>query len=452
MLSSYNPATGEIVGTVSPTQVSEVSAVVAAAHVAQPSWDALGLAGRAASIEGAGPLFIERAEELGSLLTAEMGKPLREAVGEVKSCGTGLAEDLASMAAALAPEFLEDARTRTELVHVPFGVAAAITPWNFPISMCHWMVVPALMAGNAVVLKPSELTPLIAQAYVDVMNEVLPPGVLQIIHGDETQGRALVEDDVQLVAFTGSRAAGAQIMASAAPKLKRILLELGGKDPLIVLDDADVAAAARHAARGSFRNAGQVCVSTERIYVHRAVADEFERLLVEQVPSFVVGNGADPGTVVGPMITEAQADHVRRQVAAALDSGAQVLAGGDMGKGTFVHPTVLGALDHSMDIMRTETFGPIACVVRVDDNEQAIRLANDSIYALGAVVFGRDEQRASKVAHRLHAGMTGINRGVGGASGSPWVGARESGYGYHGGKAGQRQFAQARIVSRSRRD
>ena len=153
---------------------------------------------------------------------------------------------------------------------------------------------------------------------------------------------------------------------------------------------------------------------------------------------------------MGPMINEEQADHVRRQVADALASGARVLAGGDMGEGTFVHPTVLAGLDHSMDIMRTETFGPIACVVRVDDAEQAIQLANDSNYALGAVVFGRDEERASRVAHRLHAGMTGINRGVGGASGSPWVGARESGYGYHGGKAGQRQFAQARIVSRSR--
>ena len=450
MLSSFNPATGELVGSVSVTPASEVPVIVAAAHAAQRSWDSLGLMERASRIEGAGALFLERAEELGALLTAEMGKPLREAIGEVKSCGSGLAAELSSMADALEPEILEDARTRTELVHVPFGVAAAITPWNFPISMCHWMVLPALMAGNAVVLKPSEETPLIAQAYVDVMNEVLPPGVLQIVHGDEKQGRALVEADVQLVAFTGSREAGAQIMASAAPRLKRILLELGGKDPLLVLDDADVAAAARHAARGSFRNAGQVCVSTERIYVHRSVADEFERLLVEQVPSFVVGNGVDPETVVGPMINEEQAEHVRRQVADALASGARVLAGGDMGEGTFVHPTVLAGLDHSMDIMRTETFGPIACVVRVDDAEQAIQLANDSNYALGAVVFGRDEERASRVAHRLHAGMTGINRGVGGASGSPWVGARESGYGYHGGKAGQRQFAQARIVSRSR--
>jgi acyl-CoA reductase-like NAD-dependent aldehyde dehydrogenase len=446
-LKSFNPATGELVGEVPVTPVEEIPAVVARARAAHPAWRDMGAEKRRALLAEAGPKLLERADDLGLLLTREMGKPLREAVGEVKSCATGLAEELDEMVAALAPETFEDAHTRTTLYHDPLGVCAAITPWNFPISMPHWMVVPALMAGNTVVLKPSEETPLIAQAYADVLGESLPAGVLQVVHGDEAQGKALVAGDVDLIAFTGSREAGKHIMAEASRGLKRIILELGGKDPLIVLEDADVAKAAKFAATNSFRNAGQVCVSTERIYVKESVAEAFEAELARRASEMRSGDGLAPDTQVGPMVNARQRDFVLRQIDEAVGAGARVLAGGGTAAGNFVAPTVLAGVRDDMSVMRDETFGPVACVVRVRDDDEAVRLANDTPFGLGAVVFG-EEAHAEAVGRRLDAGMIGINRGVGGASGSPWVGAKQSGYGFHSGREGHRQFAQVRIVSR----
>lgn len=451
-ITSFDPATQEVVGVVPVTPVDAVADLVAAARAAQPAWEALGPRGRASCLVQAGPRFVERAAELGLLLSREQGKPLPEGVGEVRSCGAALAEELEEMVRAFEPERLVDARTDTELRHDPLGVCAAITPWNFPISMCAWMVLPALMAGNTVLLKPSEETPLIGQAYVDVLNEFLPPGVLQVVHGADDQGKALVAADVDLIAFTGSRDAGAHILGSAAPGLKRVILELGGKDPLVVLDDADVEQAAGFAVRNSFRNAGQVCVSTERIYVHEAIAEPFEQAVAAGARALVQGRGTDDGVQVGPMVNARQRDHVLAQLEQAVADGARVLAGGVGHHGNFVVPTVLAGLDHGMAIMQDETFGPVACIARFADDDEAVRLANDSPYGLGAVVFGADEERAGRVARRIRAGMVGVNRGVGGAQGSPWVGAKQSGFGYHGGIAGHRQFAQARIVSARRRD
>lgn len=447
LLESLNPATGDVVGTVPVTPTEDIPAIVARARAAQPAWEALGPRGRADLIRQVGPLFNERADDLGRLLSAEQGKPLREGVGEVRSVGH-IEGELEEMIEAFEPHELRDGRTVTEYRHDPLGVCAALTPFNFPASMISWMTLPALMAGNTVVLKPSEETPLIAQAYVDVFNEVLPEGVFQIVHGRADQGRALVADDVDMVAFTGSRATGRHILGAAAPGLKRVLLELGGKDPLVVLDDADVEKAAAFAVRSSFRNAGQVCVSTERIYVADALGDAFEAALVAGCEALVQGPFDAESVDVGPMIHPRQRDHVLRQIQEAVEQGASVAAGGAGHRGNFVTPTVLTGVDHSMDIMREETFGPVACVLRVADDDEAVRLANDSPYGLGAVVFGGDEERAAGVARRIRAGMVGINRGVGGAKGSPWVGAKESGVGFHGGIDGHRQFAQARIVSR----
>ncbi len=448
-LTSFDPATGAPVGSVPVTDPADIPGIVARARAAQPAWAALGPAGRADVLRGVADVFVQRADELGDLLCAEMGKPLKEARGEVRSCGgKGLHAELDEMVAALSPEVLQDGRTYTELLHEPFGVAAAITPWNFPIAMPHWMVLPSLMAGNAVVLKPSEETPLIAEAYADVLNAVLPPDVLQVVHGADDQGKALVAADIDLVAFTGSREVGKLIAEAAAPRLKRLVLELGGKDPLVILDDADLGKAVRFAVRNSFRNAGQVCVSTERIYVHEDVADAFEEAFAAGAAALTVGKGTDEGVDVGPMISERQRDHVLAQIDDAVAGGARVLAGGTGHRGQWVQPTILGVDDHGLDVMRRETFGPVACVVRVADDDEAVRLANDTPFGLGAVVFGGDEERAWGVARRIDAGMVGVNRGVGGAHGSPWVGVKESGYGYHGGRDGHRQFAQARIVSR----
>lgn len=448
-LVSFNPANGEEVGRVPITPAAEVGEVVARARAARGSWAELSPRERAAVLAPAGNRLAERAEELGALLTREMGKPLREGIGEVRGCGRSLEKSAGEMAEAFEPEPLEDDHTRSMLYFDPFGVCAAITPWNFPLAMPHWMVLPALMAGNTVVLKPSEETPLIAQAYVDTLTEFLPQDVLQIVHGADEQGRALVDADVDLIAFTGSRETGKKIMQAAAGSLKRVILELGGKDPLIVLEDADLDRAARFAVQNSFRNAGQVCVSTERIYVQESIAPQFEERMAKLMAEMKVGPGDQEGSEIGPMINERQRDHVLAQIDAAVRMGARVAAGGGH-EANFVRPTLLTGLREDMAIMREETFGPVACVVHFQDPEDAVRQANDTPFGLGAAVFGGDPERTRAVARRLEAGMIGINKGCGGASGSPWVGAKQSGYGYHGSKAGHRQFAQARVLSEPR--
>ncbi len=446
-LKSRNPSTGEVVGEVTITPVDDIPGLIERARAAQAAWAALGAKGRAEVILPAGERIIERSKELGQLLTKEMGKPIREAIGEIRSCGGDtLKAELDGMIEALAPDELEDAHTKTTIYHDPFGVCAAITPWNFPFAMPHWMVLPALMAGNTVILKPSEETPLIAQAYADILMEALPADVLQVVHGADDQGKALVESDVNLIAFTGSREAGKHILGSASRSLKRVILELGGKDPLIVLEDADVAAAGKFAARNSFRNAGQVCVSTERIYVDESIADEFVDKMIEETRKLVVGDGLEPGTRIGPMINERQRSHVLAQVDEAVSKGAKVVHGGESHRGNFVMPTILVDVTHDMGIAVDETFGPIACVSKVSGEDEAVDKANDTKFGLGAIVFGETE-RASKVARRLTAGMIAVNRDVGGPHGTPWVGAQESGYGFHGSRDGHRQFAQTRVVS-----
>jgi acyl-CoA reductase-like NAD-dependent aldehyde dehydrogenase len=449
-LESRNPATGEVVGHVSVTPVGEIAGIVARARAAQPAWAELGTAGRAEMLARAGSAMAERARDLARLVTLEMGKPLAEAVGEIQSCADETPDVLREVAEATAPEVLEDERVRSTIYRDPYGVCAAITPWNFPFSMPHWLVLPALATGNTVVMKPSEETPLVGQAYADLFREVLPPDVLQVVHGDETQGTALVAADIDLIAFTGSRAAGKHILAAAAHSLKRVILELGGKDPLIVLDDADLERAARFAARNSFRNAGQVCVATERIYVADEVADRFVDLLVAETGKYATGSGLDPATRVGPMVSAEQRDRVLHLLDQAVSMGARVATGGVGHHGNFVMPTVLVGVRPDMPIAREETFGPVACVSVVHGDDEAVALANDTPFGLGAVVFGGDAERTSRVARRLHAGMIGINQSVGGAKGSPWVGARESGYGYHSSRDGHRQFTQTRVLSTPR--
>ena len=447
-LVSRDPATGLPVGAVPVTPVDAIDAIVARARAAQPAWAALGADGRAACLAPLAAALRAAEPELARLITREMGKPVRDATGEVRAIADGLGHELAEMVAALAPTVVEDDRVSSTIVRDPLGVCAAITPWNFPVAMPHWMVLPALVAGNTVVLKPSEDTPLTGAAYAALVQALVPPDVLQVIHGADEQGKALVAADVELIAFTGSRAVGKHIMAAAAGGLKRLVLELGGKDPLLVLSDADVDAAAGFAARNSFRNAGQMCIATERIYVERAVAERFVARLVAEAGKYTVGNGLDPATRVGPLVNDRQRDHVVAQLASAVADGARVVHGGGH-RDRFVEPTVVVDVRPDMAIARDETFGPIACVAIVDDADAAVTLANDSRYALGAVVYG-EPTRAAAIAERLTAGMIGINQGVYGARGTPWVGARESGFGFHSSPDGHRQFAQTRVRSRPR--
>jgi len=445
-LKSLNPATGDVVGEVTITPVDDIPGLVATARAAQPAWQDLGMAGRLEILKRAGELLVARAADIGELACHEMGKPIREAKGEASFAAGNFSSDLDEIAEALAPEIRESKRVRSVMHRDGFGVAVCISPWNFPVLMPHQQVLPALAAGNTVLFKPSEETPLVGQAYADALLEVLPEGVLTVVHGADQQGKALVAADIDLIVFTGSRAAGKHILAAASGSLKRVILELGGKDPLVVLEGADVAAAAKFAAGSSFRNAGQVCISTERIYVADSIHDEFVNLLCTNVARMPQGDGAQAETRIGPMVNTGQREHVQTQVAAAVGQGAVVSWQGEELGGNYVAPVVLTGIDHSMDIAMDETFGPVACVIRVDSEAEAVSLANDTPYGLGAVVYGEIDD-ARRVARKLTAGMIGINQGISSAGGTPWVGARQSGYGFHSGRDGHRQFAQIRVLS-----
>ncbi len=446
-LKSYNPATGDLVGEVSVTPPDDIPGIVERSRAAQPAWEGLGHEGRSRLLMEAAESFRTRADEFGRLITQEMGKPLAEGVGEAKSLAN-VQHELDEIGEALAPETFDDRRNRSTVYHDPLGVCAAITPWNFPMSMPAWMVLPALAAGNTVILKPSEETPLSGQAYADVLNEKLPPDVLIVVQGADDQGKGLVDSDVDLIAFTGSRETGKHILRAASGGLKRVILELGGKDPMIVLESADLEKAAEFAALNSFRNAGQVCVSTERIFVPDVIADRFEALLVEATASMKQGDGLVEGVSVGPMVNAQQRSHVLAQLEAAVSEGAKVLAGGSGHRDNFVTPTVLTDVTDEMCIAKDETFGPVACVTRVGSDDEAVQKANATHFGLGAVVFGEDDERTAQVARQLKAGMIGINKAAGGARGTPWVGARQSGFGFHKSKDGHRQFTQTRVVTK----
>ncbi len=448
MLTSYNPSTGQQVGQVEITPVEMIDVVVARSKTAQSQWAEKALSDRLDALSAAGETLRQRAPEIATLLTKEMGKPLADAHSELRWITSAFDNEIEELREALKPEIITHDERKTTVFRDPFGIAVCISPWNFPLGMPHQQVLPALAAGNSVLLKPSEETPLTAQAYADCLLEHLPKDVLQVIHGNEQQGKALVAAEIDLVVFTGSKNAGVHILGEASKGLKRVILELGGKDPLVVLDGSDLKSAAKFAALNSFRNAGQVCVSTERIYVHDSVHDAFVDELVEVTKQMHVGDGLQDGIRIGPMISARQKAHVQEQVTQAVASGAQLHWSEGTDHGQFLGPMILTECSHDMAIAYDETFGPVACVYRVDDDAQAVQLANDTPYGLGAVVFG-PAQRARDVARKMTAGMIGINQGLASAGSTPWVGARHSGYGFHSGIEGHRQFAQVRVMSES---
>ncbi len=441
-LASYNPSNGELLGEVQITETALIEEIVNNAHAASKEWRKLALAERVALLEKAYAQLEPHLNEMAILLSKEMGKDLRRATGEMNGTTYGGSHIAHRAMAALKSTDLSGGR----IEYKALGVAAVISPWNYPLAMANNLIVPALVAGNAVVFKPSEETPLIAKAYVEHLNKVLPPNLLQIVYGDGEQGQALVESNVNIIAFTGSQAVGKKIMAVAAGQLKRLVMELGGNDPMIVMDDANLEAAVRFAVASSFENAGQMCVSTERIYVDEKIAEKFEELVTELAAAYQVGPWDMPDVNIGPMINAKQHGKVVEHIRDAESKGARLLLGGSQQEEPYIKPTVIADMTPDMLMERGETFGPVVAISRYTDINEAIRRANDSNYGLGAVVYGG--KQADDVAEQLEAGMIGVNQGVGGAGDAPWVGAKQSGFGFHGSAEGHRQFAQVRVISR----
>ena len=461
ILKSYNPADGTLIGEVQVTPVDEISAIVERAKTAQRQWAALDVDERIKILMEAYEVLGAKKREIGTLLSMEQGKDLRRGVGEVSGCAGSTGYVAAHVKNAIAP-VVRQGYGKTIVKYEPLGVCGIIAPWNYPVSMADWMIVPALTAGNAVVLKPSEETPLVAEAYVDALNEVLPENLLQIVFGDEEQGKALVQSKVDFIGFTGSLEAGRHIMKTAAETLKPLIMELGGKDPMIVLEDADIDDAAAFAISNSFENAGQMCISTERIFVHESIADEFIQRILAYLPYFKVGAYDDPQAQVGPIINDSQRARIISHIEDARAKGAQVILAQDgavlditdvnaypevaeLHPDRYILPTVVLDVTDDMLAAKEETFGPLVCITVYSDIEKAIGSANATDYGLGAVVFGGEN--AEKVAARLEAGMIGINTGASGGGDCPWVGAKMSSFGYHGSPDGHRQFTRPRVVN-----
>ncbi len=442
-IQSFDPSNGELLGEVNQTSAEEVTQTIHKAKAAQKAWRKLSMNERVLTIIKAYQQLDKYEESLSQLLAREMGKDIRRATGEATGAiymGQHYAEDAQR---ALNTRKLSGS---TELQYRPLGVVGVISPWNYPVMMANNLIVPALVAGNSVILKPSEETPLIAEAFFGELQKHLPENVLTVMQGDGETGKALVEGDIQMIAFTGSKATGQAIMRRAASKVKRLVMELGGKDPMIVMRDANLEQAARFAVAGSFENSGQMCTSIERIYVDDRIAEKFEQRVTEIANMYQIGPWDMPNVNIGPIINATQHRKIVDQLKDAKQKGATFLLGSSEQLERYIRPTVITGMTAEMKLETEETFGPVVSISRYSDIEDAIERANASEYGLGAVVFG--SQGVNDVADELDAGMVGINQGQGGSGDAPWVGAKQSGLGYHGSVDGHRQFAQVKVVSR----
>jgi acyl-CoA reductase-like NAD-dependent aldehyde dehydrogenase len=445
-----NPATEAVFAEAPQCSGAQLDAAVAAAKRAFTSWRRNEDARRHA-LRSAGERLQAHAQEIGRTLTLEQGKPLAQAVGEVNGAGLQL------KAAADMPipnEVTKDnAKVHIEISYRPFGVVACVTPWNFPILIATAKLAPALLAGNTVVLKPSPFTPLSTLQLGSVLSDVLPPGVLNVVSGDNDLGAQLTaHPDVRKISFTGSVATGKKVAQTAAADLKRVTLELGGNDPAIVLDDADIAAIAPRLFWASFLNSGQVCLAVKRIYAPEALMQPLLAALTKLAREVVVGDGLEPQTQLGPINNAMQLERVSALVSDAKRAGAVVHAGGErLGrKGYFYPPTVLSGLDDHAAIVAEEQFGPVLPVLPYKRIEDAIERANDTRYGLGASVWSPDLARAGEVAKQIDAGTVWINSHVALTQHAPFTGAKWSGIGEASGRWGLAAFLQKHVINTQR--
>ncbi|HYR86889.1 MAG TPA: aldehyde dehydrogenase family protein [Terriglobia bacterium] len=441
-----NPATGELVDRAAAATAEDVDRAIDAAQTAFKKWSAVPPPKRAEILFKAARMLMEREKELARLLTQEQGKPLREAVLEIRRFAHTL-EHYAGLAKTIRGGYVPalDDRRYGMIIKKPIGVCGSIVPWNFPVSLLGNKIGPALVTGNTVVVKPAGTTPLADVQAVQILNEAgLPPGVLNIVPGPaRIVGEALLQDPrVRKIGFTGATSTGKHVMEVAAQNVKRVTLELGGSDPMIVCSDADVDEAVSAASVGRFFNCGQACLAIKRLYLFDEIYDEFVSKLVGKVEKLRVGNGLEQGVIVGPLHTAAQRDEVEDQVRDALERGARVLAGGkrpsgdSFAKGNFYLPTVMVDVDEKSRVVQEEVFGPALPVMRVRSLDEAIEKSNSSIYGLGSSIWTRDLDKANEAAERLEAGYTWINSPQIIFDELPFGGVKQSGLGKeHGSEA-----------------
>ena len=450
-----NPATGEVLGTVPAGDASDATAAIDAASRAFPAWSSTTAYERSRLLYRAWELMTERSEALAQLMTSEQGKPLKASRAEVKYAADFLiwfAEEAKRVTGEWLPSQRADQRFLS--VKAPVGVVAAVTPWNYPISMLTRKMGPALAAGCTLVLKPAEATPLCAKATYEVFIDAgFPEGVINLVTavdpvpiGDVFTG----DHRVAKLTFTGSTAVGRTLAAKSAANLQRISVELGGHAPFIVFPDADPVHAAKGAAALKFLNAGQACISPNRLYVPNSLRSEFEETLCSRVSKLQTGNGMEDGIGVGPLVNDAAVSKVEQQVEDAREKGAGVPVGGarltegEHASGHFFAPTVLTDVRPEMTIYREETFGPVAPVIGYDDPEQVLELANDTNYGLAAYVYTRDISVAMRAFEALRFGIIGINDVNPTSASVPFGGMGDSGVGREGGHEGISEYLETK--------
>jgi succinate-semialdehyde dehydrogenase/glutarate-semialdehyde dehydrogenase len=450
-----SPATLEPIGELEARTAADVRAAVDVARKAQRDWGALAIEERARVLRRAVGVLLAREAEFVAVIRRETGKPEAEALAvEVLAACDALTFYARRARGILADRTVPVHLMKTKKLRIsyrPLGVIGIVTPWNFPFMLSLNPTAQALVAGNAVLLKPSEATPQSGQLVEELFRAAgLPEGLLQCLSGDGETGRALVDAGCDKISFTGSVATGRRVAEACGRQLIPCTLELGGKDPMIVCADADLERAAAGAVYGAFANAGQVCVSTERVYVVDSVADEFVRKVVAKTGELRQGAGGEAD--VGPMILPSQLDVVEAQVQDAVARGARVLAGGrrnPSAPGLFFEPTVLVDVDHDMTVMREETFGPVLPIMRVRDEEEALHLANDTRYGLNANVWTRDKRRGVELAKQIQSGSAVVNDCMltYGITESPFGGRKESGIGQVNGEIGLRSYCHAQSIT-----
>ncbi|MUV38662.1 Succinate-semialdehyde dehydrogenase (NAD(P)(+)) [Lentibacillus sp. JNUCC-1] len=450
----YNPAILEPLTTISAGGEAETKKAISAAHRAFKSWGSMSGRKRSRILYKAHELMLADAERLGEILTMEQGKPLKEAIGEVKGAAGFLlwyAEEASRSYGEWLPSSVRS--KRMIVMPQPVGVVGAITPWNFPSSMITRKLGPALAAGCTVVLKPAPETPLSAIEIVKIFEQAgMPPGVVNLVTGDaEAIGQEMLSNKhVRHITFTGSTAVGKYLMRESADQVKKLSLELGGHAPIIIFEDADLDKAVSLSLASKFRNNGQTCICANRVYVHESVAETFQTKLQKQVETLKVGNGLEEDTDLGPLINAQAKDKVQTHLDDAMQKGADIVCGGDTAEqpdSYFMSPTVLAGVTDDMRIMREETFGPIMPIQIFSDEQAVIEKANDTDYGLAAYFFTENTSRAIRVSEALDYGIIGVNDVFPAVPEAPFGGVKQSGTGKEGGHHGMDEFLEKKLVS-----
>jgi len=448
-----NPFTEKVIAEVPASGKSDINKAVEAAQSAFKIWGTMTAGSRREYLQALAQTSLDHADLLAKTISTEMGKPLKDAMTELEDLSeylqyySELARD--QVGRIVSPV---EKKSMSLVRYEPYGVVGCIIPWNYPLSLMGWKLAPALAAGNTIIMKPSEITSLSLLHWAEIISDIMPPGVLNIVtgYGAEAGEEIVKHSSIPIITFTGSVKTGKRIARLAADNLKKVSLELGGKDPVIICDDADISVAAKGTSWGGFVNSGQVCTSIERVYVYNSVVDKFTEALVEEAKKVKLGDPMDENTDVGPMASKAQLKNTIEKVALAKKEGARLLTGGERplepARGYFFTPTIFDRVKPDMEIVTEESFSPVIPIQKIDSLDEAVRMANSTKYGLGCTIFTKDIERALTAADKIKSGTVCINNPLMENIAAPFGGMKQSGIGREHGVEALEEFREAKHI------